>query len=68
MSGEPFIVSQVARQLVIEFGETAPSAARIYMEECRIGGNLEGVQNWEAVLEALLRMHPATVSSIQSKR
>jgi hypothetical protein len=68
MSGELFIVSRVARQMIIEFGESAPAAARINMEECRIEGDIEGIQNWETVLEVLLRLHPATVSSIHSKR
>ena len=66
MSGEPFIVSRVARQLIIEFGEGAAEAASIFSEECRNAANLEGELNWKAVKDALLCMKPGAVSKIKA--
>lgn len=66
MSHEPFIVSRVARQLIIEYGECATSAASIFMEESLKAGHLDQVRNWEAVKDALLQMQPGTVTKIKT--
>ena len=64
MSNEHPIVSHLARQMVIEYGESAQSVVRSFIERCRSEGDFAWVQNWEAVWSALPQLQPRATSKI----
>jgi hypothetical protein len=66
MNDESSIVSRLARQLVIEYGESAPSMADSFIERCRGAGDIEGTRNWETVRHVLLRLQPGGASNFKS--
>jgi hypothetical protein len=53
MSNEHPIVRDLARQMVTEYGGSAQSVVRGFIERCRAEGDFAWVQNWEAVRGAL---------------
>jgi hypothetical protein len=66
MNDETPLVGSLARQLIIEYGESAPSMAQNYIERCRSEGDLDWARSWETVKRVLLRLQPGGVSSFKS--
>lgn len=59
------LVSRLARQLIIEYGESAPSMAQNFIERCRSAGDLDWARSWETVRLILLRLQPGEVSTFK---
>jgi hypothetical protein len=62
MNDKSPIVSQLARQMFIEYGDSAQSVVRGFIERCRSAGDFDWAQNWEAVCGALLQLQPGRAS------
>lgn len=58
------IVSDLARQMVIEYGDGAQSVVYGFIERSRSAGDFDWVRNWEAVLGALPQLQLSTASQI----
>jgi hypothetical protein len=58
MSSEPFNVSRVTRELLLEYGDRAVVVARVFIEECRYAGDAKEAKRWEAVRDALIQFNP----------